>query len=255
MEYLSVAAGGGRSLRYELVEDARALAQRACERVLEVLRREPEPVLVLPTGRTPQGMYACLASSSSAARDWWRARLFNLDEYLGVSPQDAGSYASYMRRHLTGRVAVRASRCHVPDGEAAARGAQEAARVCAEYEALLSRHGPAHLAVLGLGHNGHIAFNEPGSGFGSRTRVVELTASTREANRSSFPGGEVPTHAVTMGIGTILESRRIVLLVSGASKSGALARLARGEVDERFPASALHLHGDVTVIMDRAALS
>jgi glucosamine-6-phosphate deaminase len=165
-----------------------------------------------------------------------------------------------MERHLFAHVDLAPERARLPDGNAAAvrrespaLSLEEALAVeCLRYERDIAAGGLS-LTVLGLGVNGHIAFNEPGSHHDSRTRVVELAAATRRANAPHFPGGHVPRRAITMGIGTILESRSIVLLASGAGKAEAVERLRAGRVSEAFPASALHRHADVTVLVDRAA--
>jgi glucosamine-6-phosphate deaminase len=164
---------------------------------------------------------------------------FNLDEYCGVPPDHTGSYFTYMKRHLFDHVDLDPRNTHIPNGLAPDPEA---------YEAEIRAAGGLDLTFLGLGRNGHIGFNEPGTPFDSRTRVVELTQSTRRANADLFPDGHVPTHAITMGIGTILESRAIVLLAAGQGKEEAIARLRSGKVSEEFPASALHTHTDVIVL-------
>jgi glucosamine-6-phosphate deaminase len=168
---------------------------------------------------------------------------FNLDEYVGVPPDHPGSYRTYMQRHLFDHVDIDSRNAHIPNGMAADLDAE-----CRHYEEEIRAAGGLELTFLGLGRNGHIGFNEPGSPFEARTRVVELTPSTRAANAEFFPDGNVPTHAITMGIATILESRAIVLLASGAGKQEAIERLRSGSVDESFPASALRLHPNVTVL-------
>ena len=171
---------------------------------------------------------------------------FNLDEYAGIPREHPGSYFTFMKRHLFDHIDVDPSRTHIPDGSAADLAAE-----CARYEAAINAAGGLGLTFLGLGRNGHIAFNEPGTPFDSRTRRVELAESTRRANADFFHGLQVPTHALTMGIGTILESRRIVLLASGSGKDAAIARLETLDIDPSFPASALWDHDDVTVLVGR----
>jgi glucosamine-6-phosphate deaminase len=168
---------------------------------------------------------------------------FNLDEYAGISCDHPGSYCTYMNEHFFNHVDVDERNRHIPNGTARDLDAE-----CARYERAIADAGGLGLTFLGLGQNGHIGFNEPGTPFTSRTRVVELTHSTRLANAGLFDGGRVPERAITIGIATILESKRIVLLASGASKRDAIARLRSGEVSEEFPASALHGHDDVTVL-------
>jgi glucosamine-6-phosphate deaminase len=167
---------------------------------------------------------------------------FNLDEYVGVDRTHPGSYCSFMKRHLFDFIDIDPANAHIPDGTAADAGAE-----CARYERAITAAGGLGVTFLGLGSNGHIAFNEPGTPFDSRTRVVTLSDSTRAANAALFEGS-VPTQAITMGIATILESKSIVLLASGDKKRQAIERLRSGEITEEFPASALWKHPDVTVL-------
>jgi glucosamine-6-phosphate deaminase len=251
-------------VRWEVLADGGEVAQRAAQRLLAALRERPFGVLGLPTGSTPVEMYrrvvrACRRGDSCFAR----ATTFNLDEYVGLPPGHPGSYRAYMERNLFARVDLRHAHTHVPDGGVAGEAVRDAAgdlaaesalaRECARYEAAIAGAGGLGVTFLGLGVNGHIAFNEPGAPFASRTRVVELAAATRRANAPYFPGERVPRRAITMGVGTILESRALVLLAVGEAKREAVARLRGGEVSEAFPASALHGHRDVTVLVDAAA--
>jgi glucosamine-6-phosphate deaminase len=148
-----------------------------------------------------------------------------------------------MKQHLFDHVDLDPAHAHLPNGMAADLDAE-----CLRYEREIRESGGLDLTFLGLGRNGHIGFNEPGTPFDAHTRVVQLTESTRRANAEFFPGTAVPTHAITMGIGTILESKRIVLLVAGSGKEAALERLRSAIIGEDFPASALWTHGDVTVL-------
>lgn len=232
-------------MRWQTFGDSDALSTHAAEILLEAIRHDPAIVLGLPTGRTPIGMYAhVVAECAREYRCFRDVVTFNLDEYCGVAAGHPGSYFTYMREHLFDHVDIDPRNTHIPQGEAPDPVAE-----CARYEEELRRAGGLQRTFLGLGRNGHIGFNEPGTPFDSRTRVVELTQSTRHANADLFPDGNVPTHAITMGIGTILESRSIVLLAAGAGKQEAIARLRSGEVTEDFPASALHRHADVTVLV------
>jgi glucosamine-6-phosphate deaminase len=232
---------------WETFDSYDALSARAAGLMLEAIRRDPRVVLGLPTGRTPVGMYDRVVAVCS--RDYHCFRdvvTFNLDEYVGIARDHPGSYCTYMREHLFDHVDLDPRNAHIPDGTA-----RDLAAECTHYEREIRDAGGLDLTFLGLGRNGHIGFNEPGTPFASRTRVVELTESTRHANADLFAGGHVPTQAITMGIGTIMESRAIVLLVSGSGKEEAIARLRGGEVSEAFPASALHRHGDVRVLQAR----
>ncbi|HEX8171825.1 MAG TPA: glucosamine-6-phosphate deaminase [Thermoanaerobaculia bacterium] len=229
---------------WETFADGDALAARAAEMLLAAIREEPRMVLGLPTGRSPIGMYERVVRECSREYHCFRdVTTFNLDEYVGVPREHPASYYTFMRQHLFDHVDMDPSHAHIPDGNAPDLEAE-----CARYERELAAAGGLGLTFLGLGRNGHIGFNEPGTPHDSRTRVVELTESTRNANADLFPGGRVPTRAITIGIATILESRAIVLLVSGEGKRDALHRLASGEVSAEFPASALWTHADVTVL-------
>jgi glucosamine-6-phosphate deaminase len=213
--------------------------------LLSAIRENPRAVLGLPTGRTPVGMYDRVVAECSREYHCFRDVVtFNLDEYAGISCDHPGSYCSYMREHLFAHVDIDPSNAHIPDGMAPDLEAE-----CARYEDEIAAAGGLGITFLGLGQNGHIGFNEPGTPFTSRTRVVELTRSTRLANAALFEGGRVPEQAITIGIATILESKKIVLLASGESKRAAVERLRSGEITEEFPASALHRHSDVTVLV------
>jgi len=232
-------------MKWEAFASYDALSARAAELFLNAIHADPRVVFGLPTGRTPLGMYErVVAICSRQYHCFTEVTTFNLDEYAGISCEHPGSYCSYMREHLVEHVDLDRRRAHIPDGTAPDLEAE-----CEHYEHEIRRAGGLGITFLGLGRNGHIGFNEPGTPFGSRTRVVSLTASTRTANAALFADGHVPHDAITMGIGTILESKSIVLLVSGTGKEEAVARLRGGEINEEFPASALHLHGDVTVLV------
>lgn len=227
-------------MKWETFKSPDALAARGAQLLLDAIQSNPRAVLGLPTGRTPIGMYDRVVQECSREYRCFRDVVtFNLDEYCGVPRDHPGSYFTYMKQHLFDQVDLDPRNAHVPNGLTPDP---------AGYEAEIRRAGGLDLTFLGLGRNGHIGFNEPGTPFDSRTRVVELTQSTRHANADLFPDGHVPTHAITMGIGTILESRAIVLLVGGAGKEEAISRLRSGEITEEFPASALHRHPNVTVL-------
>ena len=220
-------------MNWETVADYAALSQRAAEILLAAIRRDPRLVLGLPTGRTPVGMYQRVVADCAREYHCFReVTTFNLDEYVGPSRE----YFKFMKQNLFDHIDIDPANAHLPDGTAPDLDAE-----CARYEREVAAAGGLGLTFLGLGGNGHIAFNEPGTPFSSRTRVVELSAHTRAANATPS------THAITMGIGTILESREIVLL-AGAEKRGAIARLRSGEISEEFPASALWRHPNVNVV-------
>ena|SRR5947209_1081078 len=231
-------------MNWETVADYAALSSRAAEILLDAIGRDPRIVLGLPTGRTPVGMYERVVSACAREYHCFRdVTTFNLDEYAGISDDHPGSYCTFMRQHLFDHVDIHPMNAHIPDGMAADLDAE-----CERYESAIAAAGGLGLTFLGLGGNGHIAFNEPGTPFTARTRVVALREETRAANASLFPDGRVPTHAITMGIGTILESRAIVLL-AGAEKRAAVERLRSGEASEQFPASALWRHPNVLALV------
>jgi glucosamine-6-phosphate deaminase len=235
-------------MRWETFDSAGALSDRAAHLMLDAIRENPRVVLGLPTGRTPIGMYERVVRECSREYHCFRdVTTFNLDEYAGVPPDHPGSYYTYMRQHLFDHVDMEPLNAHIPHGNAPDLNAE-----CLRYEIVIHEAGGLALTFLGLGRNGHIGFNEPGTPFDARTRVVELTQSTRSANADLFPEGNVPTHAITMGIGTILESRQIVLLAAGSGKQQAIERLQSGTISEEFPASALWKHEDVIVLVHAA---
>jgi glucosamine-6-phosphate deaminase len=227
-------------VNWEPLADYDALSDRAADIFLSAIRRNPHIVLGLPTGRTPVTMYERVVAACSREYHCFRDVVtFNLDEYVGIESTHPGSYCAFMNEHLFSHVDMEKSNAHIPNGMAPDPGF---------YEREIAAAGGLDLTFLGLGSNGHIGFNEPGTPFDSRTRIVALTESTRAANAPLFPDGNVPTHAITMGIGTILESKSIVLLASGEKKRAAIERLRSGEITEEFPASVLWKHPDVTVL-------
>jgi glucosamine-6-phosphate deaminase len=180
--------------------------------------------------------------------DFSQLQTFNLDEYLGLSPDHPKSFHSYMQQHFFAYVNIPAESIHIPDGNT-----MEADRESQRYEMAIERAGGIDLLVAGIGANGHIAFNEPGSSFDSRTRAVCLAPETSAAAQLHFDDQPAPGRAITMGIATILQARRILLLASGSAKANATERALHGPVSESVPASALQLHANVTAILDEAA--
>jgi glucosamine-6-phosphate deaminase len=231
-------------MNWEQFTDYHALSARAAELLLAAIRRDPRAVLGLPTGRTPIGMYDRVVRECARTYHCFADVVtFNLDEYVGIDPAHPASYHTFMKQHLFDATDIRPENARLPNGQA-----PDLAAECARYEREIRNAGGLGLTFLGLGSNGHIAFNEPGTPFDARTRIVQLTESTRAANAPLFPAGDVPTHAISMGIGTILDSREIVLLASGANKKPAIERLRSGEQWIDFPASALWTHDNVRVL-------
>ncbi len=211
----------------------------------ENLKQNPEIVLGLATGGSAEGFYKKLVEAYKAKEiSFANARSFNLDEYVGINPENKASYHYYMDQQLFNHVDMKRENIHVPKGDTA-----DLQAAAAQYDAMIKAAGGIDIQLLGIGVNGHIGFNEPGTPFTLETNVIELAQSTREANKIYFDSiDDMPTHAITMGIQTIMNAKKVVLLISGASKQEAINRLRSGEVTEDFPASALNNHQDVTVI-------
>jgi glucosamine-6-phosphate deaminase len=211
-----------------------------------VIRSKPDTVLGVATGGSPIPVYAAL---SEHQLDMSCVRAFALDEYVGLPAGHPQSYAEVIRHEVTQRLGLDRARVSVPDG-----GAEDPHQAAAAYDAAISGVGGVDVQILGIGHNGHIAFNEPGSALDSRTRVEVLTERTRMANARYFRSPqEVPQQCITQGLGTILEARQLLLVVAGADKAQILATALHGPVSPECPASVLQLHPHVTVVADEAA--
>jgi len=237
-------------MKLEIVPDYAELSRRAAEIVIAECRKRPQIVLGLATGATPIGMYRQLVQAYQRGRvSFLRATTFNLDEYYPIAPDHPHSFRRFMHQQLFDQVDLAAERIHFLRGTAA-----DVERECSRYEAELEAVGGIDLQVLGIGENGHIGFNEPGTPFHLKTHKVALTEQTMRANARFFGSlADVPRHALTMGICSIMRSRKILLLASGEKKADALAAALLGPVTEAVPASVLQLHPDVTVIADKAA--
>jgi glucosamine-6-phosphate deaminase len=216
----------------------------------QAMRQKPAIVLGLATGSTPILLYKELIRRKQAGVvDFSKVTTFNLDEYVGLEPRDPNSYRFFMNNQLFEQVNVSISSTHVPSGVA-----EDLEKECDEYEKKISGAGGIDLQLLGVGRNGHIGFNEPGTSLASRTHV-QILASQTVADNARFFGGiaNVPRRAVTMGVGTILDARRIVLLAVGSNKADIVRDFIEGPVTSMVTASALQLHRDVTVVVDEAA--
>lgn len=234
-------------MKLEVLKTAQEVAKRAAELVSCQIRQKPDTVLGLPTGSTPLGLYKAL--SNDRTLDFSGITTFNLDEYFPISPEDPQSYRYFMNENLFRRINIPLEQTHVPDGSAC-----DPAAVCVEYEAAIEAAGGIDLQVLGVGRNGHIGFNEPGCAIDGSTHMVKLTESTINANARFFARpSDVPTKALTMGIGTILKARKILILITGTDKHEALKALLSGVQSEDWPVTALQTHDDVTILCDRAA--
>lgn len=232
--------------------DATAAAKFVADRFAETIRSLPQCVLGLATGGTPIETYReLIRMHQEEGLDFSAVTTFNLDEYVGLGPDHPQSYRHFMRQHLLDHINIDPSRTHLPDGLAT-----DLQGHAAEYEQQIVEAGGIDLQLLGIGHNGHIAFNEPGAAGDSRTRVVQLAEQTIEKNARFFASAdEVPRTALTMGIGTILEAKRIVMLATGAGKAEAVRRALEDPADADHPASFLQTHANVTYVLDQGAAS
>lgn len=229
------------------------LSREAARIVAHAVRTNPSLTLGLATGSTTLGLYKELVRlHKEQGLDFSQVTTFNLDEYLGLPASHPQSFHCFMHQNFFDQVNANPAKIHIPDGTI--RGDYE--EYCLGYERAVRDAGGIDLQILGIGRNGHIGFNEPTSSFGSRTRLKVLTSETIEDNRKSFSlREEVPECAVTMGIGTILEARRILLLATGAAKAETVAQAIEGPITASVTASCLQLHPDVTFVIDEAASS
>ena len=228
-----------------------AAARAVARLVADTLQSCPRPVLALPTGQTAVPFYAALVDLHRAGHaDFHRTTTFNLDEFVGLARRDPRSYRDFMTRHLFAHVNLPPMRGHLFNGLAV-----DLAREARRFEQRIALAGGLDLAVLGLGGNGHLALNEPAHVLQAGSHVARLRLDTRRANAREFGGRwqHVPTHALTMGMATMLNARAVVLLALGAHKASVLARALTGPITTRCPASLLQLHPDVSVVCDRAA--
>jgi len=232
----------------------RPSAEAAADLVAWVFARElrlyPRIVLGLATGRTMEPVYARLVAMHREENlDFSACRTFNLDEYVGLPPSDPHSYRHYMNRHLFDQVNIQPRNTHLPDGMAEDLDAE-----CAKYEQSIGRAGGIDLQLLGIGQTGHLGFNEPLSAFRSRTMVRALSPVTRVQNGGLFENpDQIPRRAITMGVGTILDCRRCILLACGRDKAAIVAKALEGPITSMISATALQLHPQCLVVVDEAA--
>ena len=228
------------------------LSKRAARFIAGTIKNKPNSVLGLATGGTPVGCYReLIRMHREEGLDFSTVITFNLDEYVGLPPTHPQSYRYYMDENLFRHVNIKMENTHVPDGMT-----NDPQRTCQEFEKLIKASGGIDLQLLGIGANGHVGFNEPGSPFDSRTRLVNLSEQTRKDNARFFKSiDEVPYQALSMGIGAIMEAKKIVLLASGAGKAEAVAKSVEGPITEDVPASILQRHPDCSFILDGGAAS
>lgn len=236
-----------------ITEHAADRVRPVADRIEALLAANPATVLGLATGSSPLPLYTELVARHRAGRLSFRdATAFTLDEYVGLPDEHPERYRHVIERELTSHIDIDPARVHGPDGNAA-----DLPAACAAYEDAIAAAGGVDLQILGIGSDGHVAFNEPGSSFASRTRIKTLTAQTRIDNARFFDDDvdSVPHHCLTQGLGTIMSARHLVLFATGAGKAEAVAQLVEGPVSALWPATILQHHPHVTVLVDTAAAS
>ncbi len=239
-------------MRVILLPNAEAVAQRAAQFVAKLLHTKPKCVLGLATGGSPLGLYRELIRLHREEQlDFSQVTTFNLDEYVGLAPEHPQSYRHFMQTNLFEHLNIPREQTHLPDGLTC-----DIAQSCEQYEQAIRAAGGIDLQILGIGTDGHIAFNEPGSSLGGRTRVKSLAHETIRDNARFF-GSEagVPRLAITMGVGTILESRQCIIMAMGANKAEAIRDTVEGPLTSQVTASALQLHPQALCILDEPAAS
>jgi glucosamine-6-phosphate deaminase len=232
-------------------KSAEAVARAVADILVEAVARQPALVLGLPTGRTPIGLYRELVARHRDRRiDFGQVTAFNIDEFVGLPSGHPGTYAVYMAHHLYRHVNLSPKRIHLP-----ASDARDPRKEAQRYEGAIRAAGGIDLLVLGIGSNGHIGFNEPGASLVADTHVARLAPATRRSNADAFGGDvrRVPGQGITMGTGTLLRARHVVLMAMGNQKANVVARALEGPITTKVPASLLQAHPNVTVVLDRAA--
>ena len=237
--------------KFICLKNEKEVAIRAAEIMSEVIKKRPDALLGLATGSTPVGMYRELVKRHlSGELSFSRVRSVNLDEYVGLEPCHSQSYAAFMAKNLFDSIDIKSENTFIPNG-----AAEDPEAECKRYDLLLDSLGRVDIQLLGIGHNGHVAFNEPDSFFTKDTTHVRLTDSTVKANSRFFDSeDQVPKEAISMGIGRILRSKKILLLVTGQGKADILEKALFGRVTPEVPASILQFYqGELTVVGDEAA--
>ena len=235
-----------------VTQDYDELSAVASEVAIGAIRRKPDIVLGLATGGTPEGLYeALIKAHKEQALDFSRVVTFNLDEYVGIAPDHEQSYRHFMDSHLFDHINVKKENTHVPDGLA-----QNLAEYCEQYERMIQEAGGIDLQVLGIGRDGHLGFNEPGTSLASRTQLATLARETIEDNSRYFESeDDVPKFAITMGVQTILGARMCLLLANGEGKADAVKGCVEGPITAMCTASALQMHPNAVVVVDEGAAS
>ena len=235
-------------MQFIKVENYEQLSEKAAQIIADVVINKPNCVLGLATGTTPIGLYKRMIADCKAGTSYKNIKTVNLDEYKGLDVTSDQSYVYFMRDNLFNHIDIDLANTNIEDGKAT-----DAAAECARYDAVLENL-QQDIQLLGLGSNGHIAFNEPGTPFGSTTHVVDLAESTIKDNARLFNDiSEVPRQAFTQGLKNIMNAKKILILASGANKAKAVYEMLNGPVTESLPASVLQLHPDCTLIVDELA--
>lgn len=227
------------------------MSKIACKLYIEEIKKNPEIVLGLATGSTPKGLYSNLIEEYKIGKiDFSKVTTFNLDEYIGISEKDVSSYRYFMNEHLFNHININPDKINIPNGKA-----EDLEKFCEDYDERIEKAGGIDLMLLGLGEDGHIAFNEPGEYLNTCTNIANLSESTIQVNSRFFESiEEVPRTAITMGMGGILKSRKIILMASGIKKYDAInVLLNEKKVTTKLPVSFLRIHPNVTVIIDEDA--
>ena len=235
-----------------VVKDYNEMSYQAAQLIAEQIPKKRNSVLGLATGSTPEGMYKELINLNQENKvDFSEVITFNLDEYYGLSPEHPQSYCFFMRNKFFKHVNIKKENIHLLNGIT-----KNVDKECKQYEDLIKKSGRIDLQVLGIGDNGHIGFNEPDISLNTQTHLVNLTTKTIQANSRFFNNvQEMPKQAITMGIGTIMRARKIILLANGKRKARVLEKTINSPITTKVPASVLQLHNDVTIIADQEAAS
>ena len=234
-----------------VTQDYNEMSLVAANQLKDFIEKKPDAVLGLPTGRTPEGMYRYLVDfHQNKGLDFSTITTFNLDEYLGLASNDPNSYHYFMNHIFFNHINIKKQNTHIPNGIA-----KDIIKECQVYEQKITDAGGIDIQILGIGKNGHIGFNEPSNSLSLETHAVSLTEDTIKANAELFPSKEdVPDKAITMGIGTIMKARKIIVLVSGIEKRNIINKVLSGNLTTDIPASILLLHKDVLIIGDKDAI-
>lgn len=237
-------------MKIMIVKDSDAAAAKAASLIANQIKKKPDSVLGLATGNTPLGLYeklVCLCKDKKI--NFNRIKTFNLDEYIGLDKKDKTSYAYYMHTNFFNHINIKKGNINLFDGKA-----KDLKKHSLAYEDKIKKAGGIDLQILGIGHNGHIGFNEPGTKSDSRTGTIKLTSNTKKFNQANFGGlGKTPKEAITMGIGTILEAKKIILLATGKDKAAVIKKLLKSKASINLPASYLKGHNNAIIILDKQA--